>query len=94
MSIVKDLSQPFDFPFFSFHVSLTIRLSMTEDYDCYQNALAKRVNEILKTEVLLPRPKDAAEATRMVNQSVHIYNSERRHLSLKYKTPDARHRAF
>ncbi|WP_152687630.1 integrase core domain-containing protein, partial [Pseudomonas fildesensis] len=43
---------------------------------------------------LLHRPKDAAEAARMVDQSVQIYNSERPHLSLKYKTPDAVHRAF
>ncbi|MBM2656250.1 integrase core domain-containing protein, partial [Burkholderia diffusa] len=27
-------------------------------------------------------------------QSVHIYNYERPHAALKYKTPDAVHRAF
>ncbi|WP_173439249.1 IS3 family transposase [Pseudomonas fildesensis] len=76
------------------HVKHGIRCSMTDGYDCYQNALAERVNGILKTEFLLHRPKDAAEAARMVDQSVQIYNSERPHLSLKYKTPDAVHRAF
>jgi len=30
----------------------------------------------------------------MVSEAVHIYNTERPHLSLKYKTPDAVHRAF
>jgi putative transposase len=30
----------------------------------------------------------------MVAESVLIYNQERPHLSLKYKTPDAVHRAF
>ena len=30
----------------------------------------------------------------MVSESVSIYNHERPHLSLKYKTPDAMHRAF
>jgi putative transposase len=30
----------------------------------------------------------------MVDESVLIYNNERPHLSLKYKTPDAVHRAF
>ncbi|VWC20268.1 putative integrase [Burkholderia lata] len=30
----------------------------------------------------------------MVEQSVHIYNHERPHTALKYKTPDAVHRAF
>ncbi|MFT5782376.1 MAG: putative transposase, partial [Pseudomonas sp.] len=29
-----------------------------------------------------------------VDESVQIYNQERPHLSLKYKTPDAVHRAF
>ena len=67
---------------------------MTDGYDCYQNALAERVNGILKTELLLHRPKDFAEAIRMVDESVQIYNNERPHLSLKYKTPDAVHRAF
>ncbi|MBC8995460.1 transposase, partial [Pseudomonas sp. N40(2020)] len=43
---------------------------------------------------LLHRPKDFAEAIRMVDESVQIYNNERPHLSLKYKTPDAVHRAF
>ena len=30
----------------------------------------------------------------MVGESVLIYNAERPHLALKYKTPDAVHRAF
>lgn len=30
--------------------------SMTDGYDCYQNALAERVNGILKSEFLLQRP--------------------------------------
>ena len=29
---------------------------MTDGYDCYQNALAERVNGILKDEFLLQRP--------------------------------------
>jgi putative transposase len=29
----------------------------------------------------------------MVSESISIYNGERPHLSLKYKTPDAVHRA-
>lgn len=76
------------------HAKYSITCSMTDGYDCYQNALAERVNGILKTEFLLHRPKDLAEATRMVDESVQIYNNERPHLSLKYKTPDAVHRAF
>lgn len=67
---------------------------MTDGYDCYQNALAERVNGILKTELLLARPKDLTQARQMVDQSVSIYNTRRPHLALKYKTPDAVHRAF
>lgn len=71
-----------------------IRCSMTDGYDCYQNALAERVNGILKCELLLQRPHDLLEARKMVMESVTIYNQERPHLALKYKTPDAMHRAF
>ena len=67
--------------------------SMTDGYDCYQNALAERVNGILKMEFLLDRPSDLKEARRMVQESVQIYNEERLHLSLKMQTPDAVHRA-
>ncbi|SMC29838.1 Integrase core domain-containing protein, partial [Andreprevotia lacus DSM 23236] len=67
--------------------------SMTDGYDCYQNALAERVNGILKTELLLQRPADLAQARRMVGESVAIYNHERPHLSLQMQTPDAVHRA-
>jgi putative transposase len=70
-----------------------ITCSMTNGYDCYQNALAERVNGILKTEFLLQRPADLEQARRMVAQSVHIYNHERPHSSLKMQTPDAVHRA-
>ena len=67
--------------------------SMTDGYDCYQNALAERVNGILKSEFLLHRPADLAQARRVVAESVQIYNQERPHLSLKMQTPDAVHRA-
>lgn len=76
------------------HTQHGIRCSMTDGYDCYQNAMAERVNGILKTEFLLYRPKDLADAVKMVDESVQIYNRERPHLSLKYKTPDAVHRAL
>lgn len=67
---------------------------MTEGYDCYQNALAERINGILKNEFLLSRPAYLAQARTMVEESVVIYNHERPHQSLKYKTPDEVHQAF
>lgn len=76
------------------HTRHGLTCSMTDGYDCYQNALAERVNGILKTEFLLHRPENLEQARRMVRESVHIYNCERPHLALQYKTPDAVHRAF
>ncbi len=67
--------------------------SMTDGYDCYQNALAERINGILKGEFLLQRPVDLAQARQMVDESVAIYNLERPHFSLQLKTPDEVHRA-
>ena len=70
-----------------------LKCSMTDGYDCYQNALAERVNGILKGEFLLERPRDLEQARQMVKESVQIYNEERPHLSLKMQTPGAVHRA-
>lgn len=75
------------------HQHHDLRCSMTDGYDCYQNALAERVNGILKGELLLQRPANLEQARRMVRESVQIYNAERPHLSLKMQTPDAVHRA-
>lgn len=75
------------------HEKHGITCSMTDGYDCYQNALAERVNGILKNEFLLQTPRNLAEATKMIKESIHIYNHERPHLALKYKTPDAVHQA-
>lgn len=76
------------------HAQHGLICSMTDGYDCYQNALAERVNGILKGEFLLHTPQNLQEARRMVKESVRIYNEKRPHLSLQYKTPDAVHRAF
>ena len=68
-----------------------MRCSMTDGYDCYQNALAERVNGILKDEFLFVLPDDLAQARLLVDQAVHLYNEERPHLSLKYLTPNQVH---
>ena len=78
----------------SVHEKNGITCSMTDGYDCYQNVLAERINGILKNEFLLSRPADLAQAREMVKESVAIYNHERPHLALKYKTPDDVHQAF
>lgn len=75
------------------HQRFGIQCSMTDGYDCYQNALAERVNGILKEEFLLHTPANLAEAQKLIAQSIDIYNTERPHTSLKNKTPDEVHRA-
>lgn len=78
----------------SLHERHGVRCSMTDGYDCYQNALAERINGILKSELLLSAPEDLKQARKMVEEAVLIYNMERPHMALKNKTPDAVHRAF
>lgn len=78
----------------SLHRKYRVTCSMTDGYDCYQNALAERVNGILKMEYLLTKPNDLNEAKKMVAESVKLYNEQRPHTALKYKTPDEVHRAF
>jgi putative transposase len=68
-----------------------IRPSMTDGYDCYQNALAERVNGILKQEFLLYRCQTFAELNVLVRESVQAYNQLRPHLSLGMKTPEEVH---
>lgn len=76
------------------HRQYDVSCSMTDGYDCYQNALAERINGILKMEYLLNKPNDLDEAKKMVAESVNIYNEYRPHTGLKYKTPDEVHRAL
>jgi len=66
--------------------------SMTDGYDCYQNALAERVNGILKQEFLINRCRNLRDLKRLVGESVDIYNRLRPHLSLGMKTPDEVHK--
>lgn len=65
--------------------------SMTDGYDCYQNAMAERINGILKQEFLLKKCNNRKELELMVKQSIDIYNNKRPHLSLNMKTPNFVH---
>jgi len=65
--------------------------SMTDGYDCYQNALAERINGILKQEFLTVTCNSYDELNSLVKESIEIYNYERPHLSLKMKTPNQIH---
>lgn len=70
----------------------SITPSMTDGYDCYQNALAERVNGILKQEFLLTKCRTGEELKQAVRQSIAIYNEYRPHLSLGMKTPNEVHK--
>jgi len=65
-----------------------INISMTEENHVYENALAERVNGILKDEFLLGECLPSFEiARKMVKQAVEIYNNERLHMSINYMIP-------
>ena len=68
-----------------------IKPSMTDGYDCYQNALAERINGILKGEFLLNKCNTGKELKLLISQSIETYNNYRPHLSLNYKTPNFIH---
>ncbi|MFC1643620.1 IS3 family transposase [Chlamydiota bacterium] len=71
-----------------------IKISMTEENHVYENALAERVNGILKNEFGLgKRLRSYKIAKKMVKEAVEIYNKERLHMSLKYETPSEKHAA-
>ena len=65
--------------------------SMTDGYDCYQNALAERVNGILKGEFLIHKCNTGKELKNFIKESIMTYNNLRPHLSLNYKTPNFIH---
>lgn len=70
-------------------------LSTTQQYDPYENAIAERINGILKYEFGLKRKlPNIAVARKMVKEAVNTYNNERPHWSLELKTPELAHRLY
>jgi transposase InsO family protein len=71
-----------------------VKISMTEDNHIYENAMAERVNGILKDEFMLGETLKSYEvACHMVKEAVNIYNTKRPHQSLGYEKPSVRHAA-
>ena len=69
-----------------------IEISMTEEYHCYENAIAERVNGILKDEFYLDQCfQNTRYAKKASISAVDLYNNKRLHLSLNYKTPNMVH---
>ena len=70
-----------------------LKCSMTESYDPYANAVAERVNGILKQEFLLDKYHVKLSLMKqMVRNSIQIYNQQRPHYSCYMKTPEQMHR--
>lgn len=66
-----------------------IDISMTQENHCYENALAERVNGILKDEFYLDQTfTNIAHAKRATKNAINLYNEVRLHLSLDFKTPN------
>ena len=70
-----------------------IKLSMTEQDHVYENALAERVNGILKQEFCLGLTfKNGEELEKHIAESCILYNTVRPHWSLNLKTPNEVHK--
>ena len=70
-----------------------IQPSMTESRDPYANAVAERMNGILKQEFLLEEAEVSRNILRkLIKNSVRIYNTKRPHASCLMHTPEWMHR--
>ena len=69
-----------------------INCSMTESYDPYANAVAERVNGILKGEFIGYKKQWSLQTMgELVKNSIEIYNEQRPHFSCYYRTPKQMH---
>lgn len=68
-----------------------ISISMTQSGDPLENAMAERVNGILKDELLESKYADFKESEKAVALAVSIYNNQRLHLSIDMLTPAQAH---
>ncbi len=64
---------------------------MTENGDPLENAIAERVNGILKDELLQEKYNSFEEAQKSVAKSISVYNTLRPHSSCAMLTPQAAH---
>ena len=66
-----------------------ISISMTEDYKPTDNAVAERVNGIIKTERIYRQQhfNGIDHARDVIGRYIHFYNYYRPHMSIGYKVP-------
>lgn len=66
--------------------------SMTEKYDPYENAIAERINGILKQEFSVARNIESLDLKKkLIKSAIEIYNTQRPHLSNQMLTPIQMH---
>ena len=66
--------------------------SMTDENHCYQNAIAERVNGILKDEFNLDAYFENFKHAKVAfDNAIWVYNNKRTHWSLELKTPTQAH---
>jgi len=71
-----------------------IKISMSEKGNPYENAIAERVNGILKEEFMLGDTfKTPEQAHRAIKEAIQTYNEDRPHMSLDYMTPNQKYAA-
>lgn len=68
-----------------------IAISMTQTGDPLDNAVAERINGILKQEYIYPYLETGVPIKDILNQSLEAYNNDRPHRSLAMKTPEMVH---
>ncbi|MFN9370952.1 MAG: IS3 family transposase [Planctomycetaceae bacterium] len=66
-------------------------ISMTENGDPYENAVAERINGIIKNELLPDALRSKKEARQLIAQAVETYNNVRLHASVDMLTPAIAH---
>jgi transposase InsO family protein len=72
-----------------------LQVSMTESNHCAENALAERMNGILKQEYGLgTKFRSKAVAQLAVRQSIELYNTRRPHTALGYRFPAQVHQGI
>jgi len=64
-----------------------VMISMTQSGDPLENAIAERVNGILKTELISSSYEDIDKAAISIARAVTVYNYKRRHSSLNWQIP-------
>ncbi len=71
--------------------SIQAKISTSQNSDPLENAIAERVNGILKMELLYQHFPTFEQAGKAITYAVEVYNSLRPHTSIDYLTPNQAH---